>query len=71
MKEYKVGYKTGVFDFFHIGHMNILRRAKEMCKHLIVGVTKGELKIIYKGKTLYLMYVSSHFYTRVMRCEFV
>ena len=49
IKRIKIGYTTGVFDLFHIGHLNILKNSKAMCDKLIVGVTVDEL-VKYKYK---------------------
>ena len=44
-----IGYTSGVFDLFHIGHLNFIRNAKGMCDKLIVGVTADDL-VSYKNK---------------------
>ena len=49
VRNYRIGYTAGAFDLFHIGHLNLLRHAKEHCDHLIVGITTDELIEKTKG----------------------
>jgi glycerol-3-phosphate cytidylyltransferase len=49
MQGRKVGYAPGVYDLFHIGHLNVLRNSRQFCDHLIAGVVSDDLAQRVKG----------------------
>ena len=49
-KKYKVGFTDGVFDLFHVGHLNMIEEAKKHCDYLIVGVHSDDIVKNYKNR---------------------
>lgn len=67
-KRFKVGYTTGTFDLFHVGHLNILEKAKENCEYLIVGVSTDELVKEYKGELPVISFEDRIRIIRALKC---
>jgi glycerol-3-phosphate cytidylyltransferase len=63
-----VGYTTGVFDLFHIGHLNLLRNARAMCDRLLVGVSTDALVMEYKKRYPVIPFVERCEILRGIRC---
>ena len=68
MKKYKIGYTQGTFDMFHIGHLNLLHQARELCDSLIVGVNADQLVSEYKHKIPVVNENNRMAIIREMRC---
>lgn len=68
MRKKVIGYTTGVFDMFHIGHLNILKRAKQQCDFLIVGVSTDELVQKEKNKTPIICFQERLEIVKELRC---
>ncbi len=63
-----IGYTTGVYDMFHIGHLNVISRAKEQCDYLIVGVSTDSLVQREKNKTPVIPYEERAAIVAALKC---
>ena len=67
MKKEVIGYTAGVYDMFHIGHLNLLLNAKGLCDKLVVGVTTDELAM-YKNKKPIISFADRMEIIRNIKC---
>ena len=67
-KRLTLGYTTGVYDLFHIGHLNLLRNARAMCDRLVVGVTTDALLLDHKHKRAVIPFVERCEILRGLEC---
>lgn len=67
-KKYRIGYTTGTFDLFHVGHLNLLEKAKKHCEILIVGVSTDELVKQYKGEYPIIPFEDRIRIVKALRC---
>lgn len=63
-----VGYASGVFDLFHIGHLRLLETARGLCDHLLVGVSTDELVHAYKDRWPVIPYAERAEIVRALKC---
>lgn len=63
-----VGYSTGVFDMFHVGHLRVLERARRKCDELVVGVATDELAAQVKGKLPIVPFEERREIVAALRC---
>ncbi|QHS37170.1 adenylyltransferase/cytidyltransferase family protein [Alcaligenes faecalis] len=63
-----IGYTTGVYDLFHVGHLNLLTKARAECDYLIVGVTSDALSLSRKGKAPIIPQEERMEIVRELRC---
>lgn len=68
MNHYKIGYTTGVFDMFHIGHLNLLKLAKDQCEYLIVGISTDDVVKSYKNRAPIIPYEERCAIVKELRC---
>ena len=68
MKKYKIGFTQGVFDMFHVGHLNLLINAKRHCDKLIVAINSDDLTLSYKNKKPIINEIDRKYIVENIKC---